>query len=135
MWSFETKSLEENPCTSTSDNQCEANSSNLTSFMRTYIPSVFLKEETLREYQFIIPLQERANQNFWNLFSALEENKEKLKIDSYGIHDVSLEEIFLKAAQIKSIEENNIAKSTELNKANDHENHDDLDANSVEKAM
>jgi ABC-type multidrug transport system ATPase subunit len=89
----------------------------LTNFMRSYIPSVFLKEETLREYQFVIPLHERSNQNFWNLFKALEENKFKLKIDSYGIHDVSLEEIFLKAAQIKSSEE----KRSVLNGENDND--------------
>jgi ATP-binding cassette subfamily A (ABC1) protein 2 len=77
------------------------NIDNLLEFMRAYVPSVYLKEESLREYQFIIPLKERSNQNFWNLFKALEENKLKLKIDSYGIQDVSLEEIFIKAAQIK----------------------------------
>lgn len=104
-----TKSLENNDvaCSSSNrDNDKDQNTTSLalTNFMRTYIPSVFLKEETLREYQFIIPLHERSNQNFWDLFAALEENKVKLKIDSYGIHDVSLEEIFLKAAQLKSSE-------------------------------
>jgi hypothetical protein len=89
-----TKSFENNDVACSSSNRDNdkyqnTNSLALTSFMQTYIPSVFLKEETLRDYQFIIPLHERSNQNFWELFAALEENKAKLKIDSYGIHDVS----------------------------------------------
>ena len=104
-----------NPLSNTSsddDGHSDENGLILTNFMRTYIPSVYLKEETLREYQFIIPLHERSNPNFWDLFRALEENKTKLKINSYGIHDVSLEEIFLKAAQITSEEEIQSAKAT-----------------------
>lgn len=74
----------------------------LVAFIRSFVPSVNLKEETLREYQFIIPLKERANKNYWDMFKALEENLNKLKISSFGIHDVSLEEIFIKAVQLDS---------------------------------
>ncbi len=67
-------------------------------FIQKYIPSAYLKDETLREYQFVIPLAERCNPKFWELFNDLETAYENLKIESYGIHDVSLEEIFIKAA-------------------------------------
>lgn len=77
--------------------------SELVEFIKIYSPRVTLKEESLREYQFLIPLSERSNQTYWNLFKALEEAKDKLRIDSYGIHDVSLEEIFIKAVQLDEI--------------------------------
>ena len=64
-------------------------------------PSAYLKDETLREYQFIRPLIERCNPKFWTLFNDLERSHVDLKIESYGIHDVSLEEIFIKAAGLK----------------------------------
>ncbi|CAF0720825.1 unnamed protein product, partial [Brachionus calyciflorus] len=71
-----------------------------------YVPSAFLKDETLREYQFVLPLDERSNSSYWNLFKALEKNFENLKVKSYGIHDVSLEEIFVKAVELKSMKKN-----------------------------
>ncbi len=69
-------------------------------FIQIYVPSAFLKDETLREYQFVIPLSERCNPKFWELFEDLERAFESLKIESYGVHDVSLEEIFIKAADL-----------------------------------
>ena len=66
----------------------------IVSFIRDYAPSAWLKEETLREYKFLIPLDARSSPKFWNLFKMLEANKDRLKIESYGIHDVSLEEVF-----------------------------------------
>jgi ATP-binding cassette, subfamily A (ABC1), member 2 len=122
-----TKNLEDNVAQKSmddNDEQLNQNSIALTNFMRAYVPSVFLKEETLREYQFIIPLHERSNSNFWDLFAALEENKNKLKINTYGIHDVSLEEIFLKAAQLKSTEQCEEMKTSTSN--NDDDDDDSL---------
>lgn len=74
----------------------------LLQFVKSYIPTAVLKEDTLREYQLVIPLEERANSTYWNMFKALEENQRRLRVSSYGIHDVSLEEIFIKAVQLKS---------------------------------
>lgn len=76
------------------------NKNEIIKFFNKYIPSAYLKDETLREYQFILPLIERCNPLFWKLFNALEKEREHLKIKSYGIHDVSLEEIFIKAAEL-----------------------------------
>jgi ATP-binding cassette subfamily A (ABC1) protein 2 len=81
------------------------NTERLIEFIRQYIPTAYLKDETLREYNFVIPLNERANPEFWKLFTALDKEKAYLNVDSYGIHDVSLEEIFIKAAQIKTSDE------------------------------
>jgi hypothetical protein len=75
-------------------------SENLLGFIQTFIPSAKLKKETLREYQFVIPLHERTNSQYWKLFKELDLNLTKLRILSYGIHDVSLEEIFIRAAEL-----------------------------------
>lgn len=74
----------------------------LVQFVKSHVPSAILKEDTLREYQFVVPLEERSNSAYWTLFKALEENQRRLRVSSYGIHDVSLEEIFIKAVQLKS---------------------------------
>jgi ABC-type multidrug transport system ATPase subunit len=84
------------------------NCQELLKFVRSYIPSVILKEETLSEYQMVIPLSERSNQSYWNMFKDLEANQKRLRVSSYGIHDVSLEEIFIKAVQLKSKNEEKI---------------------------
>ena len=81
--------------------EAQSNATSLANFIQRHIPSAYLKEETLREYQFVMPLRERANPSYWALFDELEANKASLRISSFGIHDVSLEEIFIKAAQIK----------------------------------
>lgn len=85
----------------------------LVQFVRNYIPSAVLKEDTLREYQLVVGLHERANQAYWAMFKALEENLSRLRITSYGIHDVSLEEIFIKAVQLKSKNEERLMMLTE----------------------
>lgn len=76
----------------------------LLDFVRSYIPSAVLKEDTLREYQLVIGLHERSNPSYWSMFKALDEetNQRRLRVSSYGIHDVSLEEIFIKAVQLKA---------------------------------
>lgn len=71
--------------------------------IRQFVQSAFLKDETLREYQFVLPLHERSNPRYWSLFKELEKNYENLRIKSYGVHDVSLEEIFVKAVEIKTV--------------------------------
>lgn len=85
----------------------------LVQFVRNYIPSAVLKEDTLREYQLVVGLHERANPAYWAMFKALEENLSRLRVTSYGIHDVSLEEIFIKAVQLKSKNEERLMMLTE----------------------
>nr|UOU03311.1 ATP-binding cassette subfamily A2 [Brachionus rubens] len=70
--------------------------------IRLYVSSAYLKSENLREYQFVLPLHERSNPRYWELFKELEKNFEKLRVKSYGVHDVSLEEIFVKAVELKN---------------------------------
>ncbi|RMZ97609.1 ATP-binding cassette sub-family A member 2 isoform X3, partial [Brachionus plicatilis] len=70
--------------------------------IKRFVPSAFLKTETLREYQFVLPLHERSNPRYWELFKELEKNFLPLRVRSYGVHDVSLEEIFVKAVELKA---------------------------------
>nr|QUF59426.1 ATP-binding cassette transporter Abca2 [Brachionus angularis] len=93
----------------------------LLEFIQKFIPSVCLKEETLREYNFVLPLHERSKPNYWNLFKELEKNLFSLKIKSFGIHDVSLEEIFIKAVKLEiaeSEEKKNVFTYEELSDEN-----------------
>ena len=56
----------------------------LINFIQQFVPKAYLKDETLREFKFIIPLIERSSPEFWNLFNNLERNYEQLKVDSFG---------------------------------------------------
>lgn len=70
--------------------------------IKQFVPSAFLKDETLSEYQFVLPLHERSSQSYWNLFKELEKKIHTLRVKSYGVHDVSLEEIFVKAVELNA---------------------------------
>nr|APD26542.1 ATP-binding cassette transporter subfamily A member 2 protein [Brachionus koreanus] len=83
--------------------------------IRQFVPSAFLKAETLREYQFVLPLHERSNQNYWNLFKELEKHLQSIRAKSYGVHDVSLEEIFVKAVELNTGCDKTKEKSEEKN--------------------
>ncbi len=107
------------------------NAEKLTNFIQKYIPSAYLKDETLREYNLIIPLGERSNPSFWKLFNALDKEKSNLNIDSYGIHDVSLEEIFIKAAQIKTNEENYVLDDEPSTSIDDDDNDNEDNSDEV----
>lgn len=61
------------------------------------IDSAYLKEETRKELQFILPLKSRTL--FPQFFSLLDQKKDSLSIMSYGLQDVSLEEVFLKVTE------------------------------------
>jgi ABC-type multidrug transport system ATPase subunit len=60
------------------------NLNNILNFIKKFAPSVYLKEENFREYTFIIPLIERSNPKFWNLFEELDKYADQLNIKSYG---------------------------------------------------
>nr|QNH67857.1 ATP-binding cassette transporter subfamily A member 2 [Brachionus rotundiformis] len=77
------------------------------SVIKRFVPSAFLKNVTLREYQFVLPLHERSNPRYWDLFKELEKNLVRLRIKCYGVHDVSLEEIFVKAVELKASSKKN----------------------------
>jgi hypothetical protein len=86
-------------CTSAIDIDLDTRS-RLTTFIQFFAPSARLKAENIREYHYLIPLHERANSNFWHLFNELDLNSDSLGITSFGIKDVTLEEVFLKAVQL-----------------------------------
>ena len=90
----------------------------LLNLIRQFVPSAFLKAETLREYQFLLPLHERSNPSYWSLFRELEKNLLPLRVKSFGIHDVSLEEIFVKATELETSSKNSKDNQKEQNKVN-----------------
>ncbi|CAF0986967.1 unnamed protein product [Rotaria sordida] len=69
----------------------------VTSTITQCIPQAYLKEETRKELQYILPLKSRHS--FPEFFSILDSRKESLSITGYGLQDVSLEEVFLKVTE------------------------------------
>lgn len=90
----------------------------LLDLIRKFVPSAFLKAETLREYQFLLPLHERSTPTYWSLFRELEKNLLQLRVKSFGVHDVSLEEIFVKAAELETTSKNLKDNQKEQNDVN-----------------
>ncbi|CAF1373636.1 unnamed protein product, partial [Rotaria sordida] len=74
-----------------------ASKNDVTSTITQYKPQAYLKEETRKELQYILPLKSRHL--FPKFFSILDSRKELLSIIGYGLQDVSLEEVFLKVTE------------------------------------
>ncbi|CAF4637163.1 unnamed protein product [Rotaria sp. Silwood1] len=69
----------------------------VTSTITQCISNAYLKEETRKELQYVLPLKSRHS--FPEFFSILDSRKESLSIIGYGLQDVSLEEVFLKVTE------------------------------------
>ncbi|CAC5402030.1 ABCA2 [Mytilus coruscus] len=88
-----------------SDTQTESLSSKcnldeVTSFIQKYVTTAYLKSESNREFHYILPYDESKKGNFDKLFSMLDENLNNLHISSYGVMDMTLEEVFLKVTEM-----------------------------------
>ncbi len=77
-------------------------------FVKDMIPSATLTENIGQEMTFSISNQVEATKNYENFFKELEGNAGQLGIDSIGISETTLEEIFIKLA--KEPESNFFAK-------------------------
>lgn len=66
--------------------------SELKQFLSTIMPNIELVEEIGSEIVFMLPVQNDPSA-FDKLFKALEDNKKRLNIDSYGVSDTTLEEV------------------------------------------
>jgi ATP-binding cassette subfamily A (ABC1) protein 1 len=77
----------------------------ISNFIRTYVPSAELYEDTNSELKFVLPSASRSTGEFTQLFKELETNMVAHGIQHYGISDTTLEEVFLKACEEESNEE------------------------------
>eukprot|EP00002_Diphylleia_rotans_P010817 TRINITY_DN2139_c0_g1_i4.p1 TRINITY_DN2139_c0_g1~~TRINITY_DN2139_c0_g1_i4.p1 ORF type:complete len:1384 (+),score=248.88 TRINITY_DN2139_c0_g1_i4:167-4318(+) len=69
---------------------------NVTGFLMQYSPEIRLLSNVGAELSYVIPLS--SSHIFGRLFSAFEQNKDGLLVDSYGISVTTLEEVFLRIA-------------------------------------
>ena len=74
-------------------------------FVQKHMPSAYLVGESKREIQYILPFEEAKKGNFRKLFQALDTSLGDLHVDSYGVMDTNLEEIFLKITEAACQEE------------------------------
>lgn len=81
------------------------NSDSVGSFIQKYMPSAYLMSESPRELHYILPFEEAKKGNFRKLFEALDSSLVDLHVNSYGIMDTTLEEIFLKITEAACQEE------------------------------
>ena len=72
----------------------------VTSFIQKYVKTAYLKSESNREIHYILPYDEAKKGNFDKLFSVLDENLHQFHVSSYGVMDMTLEEVFLKVTEM-----------------------------------
>lgn len=70
--------------------------------------------ESPRELHYILPFEEAKKGNFRKLFEALDSSLVDLHVNSYGIMDTTLEEIFLKITEAACQEEEGRCWSLEM---------------------
>ncbi|XP_065646706.1 phospholipid-transporting ATPase ABCA1 isoform X2 [Hydra vulgaris] len=76
------------------------NVTELTSFIKKSIPTAQLLCETPYEISYILPDKGKDKKGkLRNLIERLEDNKELLGCSSFGLHDTTLEEVFLKVTE------------------------------------
>ena len=80
-------------------------SSRLLNFIREYIPTAEFVESVGSEVTFQLPDEGAKDGSFQRLFVELDSKLDELSINSYGISDSTLEEVFLKVADDFAVEE------------------------------
>ncbi|XP_050394470.1 ATP-binding cassette sub-family A member 2 [Patella vulgata] len=88
--------------------------SKVTDFIRKYIPSAYLVSENTRELHYILPFEEAKKGNFEKFFQVCESGVEHLYIDSMGVMDTTLEEVFLKVTEAACLEEEKLKEDKQL---------------------
>lgn len=71
----------------------------INSFIKSKIPSALLVENIGTEMTYSISNKPEHTRNYEKIFNSLESNVSKLAIDSIGLSDTTLEEIFIKLAK------------------------------------
>jgi ATP-binding cassette subfamily A (ABC1) protein 2 len=67
----------------------------VTDFILKHVDTAYLKCDTGRELQYVLPFDEACKGHFSRLFTALDQHLASLEISSYGVMDTSLEEVFI----------------------------------------
>ncbi|KAL1458216.1 hypothetical protein WDU94_008382 [Cyamophila willieti] len=81
------------------NNQLDVDSvSEVTNLIRSILPTASIHKIAGSEVTYLLPQDPNSMGSYVTLFESLGQNRVELGIDSYGISDTSLEEIFLKIA-------------------------------------
>lgn len=75
----------------------------LSNIIMDYIPSAISLSDVGKEVSFQLPYS--STSVFGELFGRFDENKQSLGIDSYGVSVTTLEEVFIKAAELTDVTE------------------------------
>lgn len=110
----------ETSVTSASDNTLQPEPQNssedhvkqVSTFIRSHVPAARLEQNTLQELTFVLPDNSVKRGGFEIFFSDLEKKQSELGIDSFGLADTALEEVFLKVTDVSSREDSDVLNST-----------------------
>ncbi|XP_065674630.1 ATP-binding cassette sub-family A member 2 isoform X2 [Hydra vulgaris] len=104
------------------DNKNNLQSSNeLLNFVSSFVNGAILEKVSNFELTFSLPSEARSSGEFENLFYNLEQSKKLLGIQSYGLADSSIEEVFLNACQNESVKAEKICGIMESFEMSDYE--------------
>ena len=73
----------------------EDHAKKVTNFIKSHVPAARLEQKTQQELTFILPDNSVKRGGFEIFFSDLEKKQSELGIDSFGLTDTALEEVFL----------------------------------------
>ncbi|XP_020626914.1 ATP-binding cassette sub-family A member 2-like isoform X2 [Orbicella faveolata] len=83
----------------------------VTNFIKSHVPAARLEQNTTQEFTFVLPDNSVKRGGFEIFFSDLEAKQDELGIDSFGLTDTSLEEVFLKVTDVTSRDESELNSS------------------------
>ena len=92
-----------------------AGTTDILNFILHYVPDAYISEEIGMELTMVLPTNKHQAENFPRLFSTLDSHLHDLCIQSYGISDSTLEEVFLKL--VKQAENKTLAGPSSITKA------------------
>lgn len=92
-------------------NNSEDHVKKVTNFIRSHVQAAELEQNTQQELTFILPDNSVKRGGFERFFSDLERKKSELGIDSFGLTDTALEEVFLKVTDVASRDDSEVNSS------------------------
>jgi len=87
-------------------------------FIRSHVHAAELEQNTQQEMTFVLPDNSVKLGGFETFFTELEQKKNELEIDSFGLTDTALEEVFLKVTDVTSRDDSEIQSSNSENSSN-----------------
>ena len=76
------------------DKQETCDDNQLIEFVRQHLPNIVVERQSSTEM--VVGILRDQSKQIGKLISGLDEQKEQLKVDSYGISMITIEEVFLK---------------------------------------